>query len=252
MVRVIGRRLLYYRVLPSTMDEAARLAEEGVEEGTVVVAEEQTAGRGRFGRTWVSPEGNLLLSIVLRPTLFSLRYLSMMAGVAVARAVARATGIQPSLKWPNDVLVADKKVGGILVESSLAGNEVRYAVVGIGLNVEFDPALASGLSGIATGLKKELGRPVSREQVLRYLLQEGDSLYRLLQQGSHPLDEWRGLLDTLGKQVRVKVAQQGPDGKARVYAGLAEDVDAAGNLVLRTPRGRRVALSAGEVTFQEG
>ena len=251
VVRVIGRRLIYYRVLPSTMDEAARLAEEGIEEGAVVVAEEQTAGRGRVGRPWESPKGNLLLSIVLRPTLFSLRYLSMMAGVAAARAVASATGIKPSLKWPNDVQIAGKKAGGILVENSLSGNEVRYAVVGIGLNVEFDPTPGGGLSGTATGLAKELGRPVSREQLLRYLLQELDSLYRSLQQGSAPLEEWRGLLETLGKQVSVKVSQQGPGRKGRVYAGLAEDVDAAGNLLLRTGAGRRMALSAGEVSVQE-
>ena len=252
IVRVIGRRLLHYQTLTSTMDEAIRLADEGAEEGTVVVAEEQTAGRGRFGRTWVSPKGNLLLSIILRPSLYSLRYLSIMAGVAAARGVAAATGLHSSLKWPNDVRVGGKKVGGVLVENSLQANLVQYAVVGIGINVELDSAALGPLSTTATGLNAELGRLVPRERLLRHLLEESDSLYHSLQQGSSPLDEWRGLLDTLGKQVRVQVSRPGPSGEVRVYTGMAEDVDAAGNLLLRTAAGRRVALSAGEVTVQEG
>ena len=256
VIRVIGRRLLFYETLPSTMDEAARLGAEGAEEGTVIVAEEQTAGRGRFRRDWVSPKGNLLFSILLRPSLYSMRYLSILAGVAAARAVASATGLTPTIKWPNDVRVGGKKVGGILVESSLEGNRVNYAVVGIGINVEFDPATMSEIADTATGLNKELGGPVSREQLLRHALQEADSLYHDLQQGSPPLDEWRGLLDTLGRQVTVQVSRPGAEAgtvdRGRVYSGMAEDVDAAGNLLLRTQTGSRVALSAGEVTMQEG
>ena len=255
MVHTIGRRLVYYHVLPSSMDEAAHMAEEGVEEGTVVTAEEQTAGRGRFGRSWVSPGGNLLLSILLRPSLYSLRYLSIMAGVATARAIASASGLEATLKWPNDVRVAGKKVGGILVESSLEGNSVRHAVIGIGINVDLDPAQTEALAAIATCLNREAGRPVARERLLRDLLQEADSLYHSVQKGSPPLEEWRSLVDTLGRRVKVQVRHAGPRGgrgKLEVYSGVAEDVDLAGNLLLRTAGGRRVALSAGEVTFQEG
>ena len=252
VVRVIGRRLLFYQTLTSTMDEAARLALEGIEEGTVVVAEKQTAGRGRYSRTWVSPEGNLLLSIVLRPSLYSLRYLSILAGLASARAVSTVTGLNATIKWPNDVRLAGKKVGGILVENSLQGNEVNYAVVGIGLNVIFDPRAHNELAETATGLSVEADKSVSREDLLRHLLQESDNLYHALRKGEPPVADWRERLDTLGRQVSVQVRHLGPASKPKVYRGLAEDVDAAGNLLLRTSSGRRIALPAGEVTLQEG
>ena len=253
LVKAIGRRLLFYETLGSTMDEAARLAEDGIEEGATIIVERQTSGRGRFNRPWISTDGNLMLSIVLRPSLYSLRYLSILAGVATARAITKTTGLNPSIKWPNDVRIDGKKVGGILVESSLEGNAVRYTVVGIGINVKPDSAHTLELMTTATCLDAEIAHPISRQVLLRHILQEGDILYRELQQGSTPLDEWRSLLDTLGKMVTVRVMHGAPGStmEARTYSGLAEGVDAAGNLVLRTKAGHRIALSAGEVTLQE-
>ena len=148
--RVVGRRVLFYHELPSTMDEAARLAQAGPSaegpEGTVVVAETQTASRGRLGRTWVSRPGNLYLSVVFRPRLQDLPSLSCLGAVAVVRAIRQATGLNPRLKWPNDVLLSGKKVAGVLVESAVQGERVQYAVLGIGINVGLDvgeiPSLA--------------------------------------------------------------------------------------------------------------
>ena len=250
--RVVGRRIVYFQRISSTMDEAARLAqEEAAEDGTVVLAEEQTAGRGRFQRTWVSESGNLLLSVLLKPSLEALPYVSIMAGVAVARAIRKTTGLEPAIKWPNDVRLGGRKVCGILVETSLQSEAVRYAIVGIGLNVAFDPTGVEELADIATGLNVEAGKPVDREVLLKHLLQEIDRLYLSLGPAGWPvtdasgpqrvLDEWRGLLETLGKRVEVRW-------RDTVYRGLAEDVDGSGNLLLCLEDGTVSSLPAGEVT----
>ena len=138
--RIVGYPVSFHPEIDSTMDETARLADAGAAEGTVVVAEVQTAGRGRFGRTWVSPTGNLWVSLLLRPSLDSVRWLSILAGLASARAISATTGLEVSLKWPNDLRIGRRKVGGVLVENFLDGSDVRHAIIGIGINVAFDPS----------------------------------------------------------------------------------------------------------------
>ena len=248
--RIVGHPVLFRPELDSTMDEAARLASEGAGEGTVVVAEVQRAGRGRFGRTWVSPAGNLWVSVLLRPSLDSLRWLSVLAGVASARAIASTTSLEVSLKWPNDLRVGGRKVGGVLIENSLSGSEVAHAIVGIGINVSLNPEANPLTAPTATALNAECGETVSRAELLRSLLEEMDGLYCGLMAGETPLEEWRGLLDTLGKRVTVQdVTHSGDAGNS--YRGVAEDVDDKGNLLLRLADGRLVALAGGEVTMQE-
>ena len=170
----VGHRILYMREVTSTMDVARQEALlRGAEEGLVVVAEEQTAGRGRFGRAWVSTPGqNLYFSVVLYPSPWACARLSVAASVAVVRAIRRVTGLEPSLKWPNDVRLGDKKVSGILVETAVQDGQVRHAIVGIGINVNADPSerLAEGYQ--ATCLARELGLPVSRDVVLEAVLLE--------------------------------------------------------------------------------
>jgi BirA family biotin operon repressor/biotin-[acetyl-CoA-carboxylase] ligase len=241
--RVVGKRLLYFQELSSTMDEAARQAEAGTAEGTVVVAESQRAGRGRFSRSWVSPKGNLYLSVVFRPTLRLLPLLTILGGVAVVRAIRKTTGLEPRIKWPNDVLLDGKKAAGILVESVAAGEEVCYAVVGIGINVSMDGTGSEELAGRATGLEAAAGRPVAREDVLRQLLLDLDALYFQTGQGQSPLAEWQSLMDTLGQRVRV-------DWQGESWVGQAEQVDLTGNLLLRLDDGRLVTLTTGDVTLR--
>ncbi len=248
--RVVGRRLLYHRSLESTMDEAARLARQCDDDGIVVVAEEQTAARGRFQRQWISEPGNLYLSAALRPSAWGLQYVSIMAGLAVARAIRKSTGLQPTLKWPNDIRLDGKKVCGVLVESSLTGGVVDWSVVGIGLNVGLKPENFPEIADIATSVNEELGAEADRTALLGSLLHELDRLYMPLRREAPPnpeevesaLLEWKGRLDTLGRRVRVQW-------KDEVYEGLAEDVDSVGNLILRTDLGV-VTLLAGEVTSQ--
>lgn len=242
--RIVGRRLLFFQEVTSTMDEAARQAQGGAQEGTVVVAETQTGGRGRLGRSWVSQPGNLYLTVVLRPTLQTLPFLSCLAGVAVVRALGQTTRLQPRLRWPNDVLLGGKKVAGILVESAVEGDTVRYALVGIGINVDLQTRDVPEIASFATSLNTAAGKPVSREEVLRHLLQGMDSLYLQLAQGRTPLAEWKGLLDTLGRRVRVSWQDQ-------VCWGQAEDVDELGNLQLRRDDGELVTVAAGDVTLYD-
>ena len=257
--QVIGRRILFFQRLSSTMEEAARQAGEDAEEGTVVIAEEQEAGRGRFQRAWVSAPGNLYLSIVLHPSLFAMQYLSIISGLAVVRAIRKTTEMKPTLKWPNDVRIGGKKVCGVLVESAVRGDRVEYGIVGIGINVDLNTDAVDGLADIATSLNKESRTKVDRKVLLKNLLHEMDRLYVALREPLGPshsatsglarggptlqgvMEEWRGLLETLGSQVEVRWQNE-------IYTGFAEDVDQVGNLLLRRGDGALTTLPAGEVT----
>jgi len=221
------------------MDDACRQAEDGAPHGAVAIAEEQAAGRGRFGRRWVSPAGNnLYLTLVLRPDVARLRMLAMAAPLAVCRAVEAVTALQPMIKWPNDVQVGGRKLAGILIESELSGAEVAHALVGIGLNVN-DPVADPEIAQIATSLARESGHDVSREFVLAALLNEMEALY----ESGDVYDGWRERVVTLGQDVRLAFQDE-------VYAGVAEDVDAEGSLLLRTSDGRLLTFEAGEVSLR--
>ena len=242
--RVVGKRLLFFQEITSTMDEAARQAEAGADEGMVVIAESQTAGRGRQGRSWVSSEGNLYLSVLFRPTLEALPMISILAGVATVRAIRTCTGSDPRIKWPNDVMLGSKKVGGILVESVVQGDRVTYAVLGIGINVGLDIESLGDIRDFTTSLNVSVGHPVSREDVLRQLLHNLDGLYQQVMQGGLVLPEWRPMLETLGQRVRAW-------GSSASCTGLAEDVDELGNLQLRLDSGQMVTLTAGDVSLSD-
>jgi len=242
--RFIGRRVVYLESTGSTQDVARAEAEEGAEAGTVVIAEEQTAGRGRFGRVWVSPAGkNLYLTLIMRPPMQRLRSLSIVAPLAVVLAVEDRTELTPRIKWPNDVLVNGRKLAGILIESEIADRSVNYALVGIGINVNFDVEEQSEIAAIATSLKRELGYETSREELLAALLNQFEDLYERAAEGIDVFREWRSRLETLGREVRVTSG-------GRVEDGFAEDVDSEGNLILLRPDGSRVAIEAGEVTLR--
>jgi BirA family biotin operon repressor/biotin-[acetyl-CoA-carboxylase] ligase len=239
----VGSRLEYRTALSSTQDLARELARAGAAEGTVVLAGRQTAGQGRLGRYWVSPAGGLYLTVVLRPPAEHLKALVIVAALAVARAIERLAGLETSLKWPNDVLVAGRKIAGILSESELRGKSVSYALVGIGLNVNTDMAAYPQSAPLATSVMTELGRETSREALAAGILNEFEALYRAALAGE-PIDqEWRARLGMLGKEVRAHLGD-------RVEEGLAEDVDRDGNLILRRSDGSRLAIAAGDVTLR--
>jgi BirA family biotin operon repressor/biotin-[acetyl-CoA-carboxylase] ligase len=242
--RFIGQEVSCYPSLPSTNDVAKQKARQGAKEGTVIVAEEQTAGRGRIERRWLSPRGSIALSMILYPPLAYLPSLIMVASLAVARSIEQVTNLKAKIKWPNDVLVNDKKICGILVESDVRGNKVDYAVIGIGLNVNLKLSEFPQIAPMATSLSRELGREVSRREVIRSLLAEAEKLYLALAAGDSVFKEWRDNLVTLGQKVRVSSG-------AVTYRGIAESVAADGSLLLRQPDGSLLKIVAGDVTLRQ-
>ncbi len=240
--RFIGQRVIYYPRLPSTMEAARQEAKQGAAEGTVVIAGEQTAGRGRLKRAWLSPEGSIALSIILRPGLACLPSLIMVASLAVVHAIEKVTGLKPLVKWPNDVLVDGRKVAGILIESRVRGKIVDFSIIGIGINANLRLADFPALSPFATSLSDELGREVSPLSVIRRLLVEIEGLYRDLPAGESLYEEWRDSLVTLGKKVRVTSGET-------IDEGIAESVTRGGSLLLRHSDGSLTEVVAGEATL---
>ena len=239
----IGQRVIYYPSLASTMEVAKQEAQLEAAEGTVVIAGEQTAGRGRIKRIWLSPKGSIALSIILYPGVVNLPSLIMLASLAVVHSIGAVTGLRAQIKWPNDVLVNDRKVCGILIESSVRANIVDYAAIGIGLNVNLRLSDFPEILSTATSLSDELGRGVSRLRVTRRLLVEMEGLYLALQAGGSIYEEWRDSLVTLGRKVRVK------SGKT-VYEGVAESVARDGSLLLRHSDGNLSKIVAGDATLR--
>ncbi len=242
--RVIGRQIFHHDSLGSTMDEARKLAEQDAPEGTVVIAEEQTAGRGRFNRAWVSPYGqNLSFSVLLRPAPAQLPSMNMAATLAVARAVASVTGLETAVKWPNDVRIDERKISGILIETAIEAREVKYAIVGIGVNVNMDTSRFPEIASLATSVFSETGHKADRTEVLRLVLKNFDDLYRTVKAGGSLTQDWAAILETLGRTVQVRWLDQ-------VVEGTAEAIDEQGNLILKRPDGSTFTAVAGEVTLQ--
>lgn len=240
--RLIGQRIIYYPSVTSTNELAKVEARRGAVEGTVIVAEEQTAGKGRLKRAWLSPRGSLALSVILYPSLEHLPSLIMVASLAVARGIKAVTGLESGIKWPNDILLNGKKVCGILVESEVRGEAVDYAVIGIGINVNLRVSDFPEILPAATSLSQELGGEVSLLGLVIRLLVEIERLYLALLSEGSIYEAWRDSLVTLGREVYVV------SGKAR-YSGIAESVARDGSLLVRRPDGSLSRIVAGDVTL---
>ena len=239
--KFVGQQLHYYPNLTSTMDMAKKLAREGAGEGSVVITDEQTSGRGRLGRVWLSPKGSLAMSIVLRPYLNRLPQLVMVSSLAVVRAIREVADLESQIKWPNDILIENKKVCGILVENEVKGDKVNFAVVGIGINVNLNPSAFPDISAIATSLSQQRGKEISKTELTSVLLSELEQLYLEAQAGAPVYREWQKHLDTLGKWIQVRIGKS-------VEQGRAETVTENGNLILRRANGIAVEIIAGDVT----
>ena len=221
----------YHERLASTMDLAAALAERGAPEGTLALAEEQTAGRGRLGRTWHSERGaGLYLSVVLRPGLAATLapVLTLAAGLGVADAVTAVTGLAADLRWPNDVLLGGRKCCGILPEMASDGSRIRYVVLGIGLNVN-GLAFPADLGAEATSLAIAAGRPFARAEVLRRLLHALDARYRqlLLAGPAGAIADFQER-STFALDRRIRV-----EGEQETYTGITQGLDPSGFLLVR-------------------
>jgi BirA family biotin operon repressor/biotin-[acetyl-CoA-carboxylase] ligase len=243
---IIGKHILYREEVASTQDVAEELARSGAEEGTVVIAESQTKGRGRKGRSWISPsDGGVYLSVILRPNLMPSQavQISLIGGVAAINAIKRVTPLQPKIKWPNDIILGGKKVGGILTEMSCELDGVNYVVLGIGINVNTANSLLSEQTGgIATSLAERCGEHVSRVRFVRCLLSEFETCYSefLVSGFSSIREKWKALNNTIGSWVKVG------EGKEQIE-GEALDIDREGFLLVRKEDGGVERIISGDV-----
>ncbi len=245
--RWLGHPWHYRPSIGSTMDLARQLAEEGAPEGTIVIADEQTAGKGRLQRRWWSPPAtSLLFTVVLRPHLIpsQAQRLTMICSLAVCDAIEAVTGLQAKVKWPNDVLIGACKVCGILTELGLSDQRLEYVLVGVGLNVNVDFSAAPPLMAPATSLMAEVGHGVSRSELLDALLRNLEGRYEALQKGRSFHDEWTRRLATIGQEVLAT------DGTAR-WQGTALGVDQDGALLIGVQDGTTRRILVGDVTLRD-
>ncbi len=248
--RVFGReRIDYFTETDSTNVRARALAHGGASEGTIVVAESQTQGRGRRGRSWFSPPGcGIYISIILRPQVqpHEAPQLTLMAAVAMAETLLKTADLPFTIKWPNDILVNGKKISGILTEMSLEMDRVDYVVVGVGLNVNTEAdAVAEDIRDIATSLRILTGQSFSRVAILRDFLKRMEHYYELFEKRQFAVirDRWKELSGIIGRYVKIENLDH-------AYEGEVVDIDQDGFLVLRLTTGELQRIVAGDVLYQ--
>jgi BirA family biotin operon repressor/biotin-[acetyl-CoA-carboxylase] ligase len=245
--KIIGRDIRVFQETTSTNDVIERLARDNVPEGVVVFAESQSKGRGRLGRKWISPtRKGLWFSILLRPKLQpqETTQLTVAAATGLRRAIETTTGLKAKIKWPNDILINEKKSAGILTELSAELDRVKHIILGIGVDVNLGAGdFPAELRKIATSLKIETGRAVSRADLAVQILRELDHDYARVCSGQFEAvsNEWEEQCETLGHPVTIQI------GERRVH-GRAESLDDDGALLLRTQYGQLERITAGDVT----
>lgn len=243
----IGRQLVCLPETASTNADAFRLAEEGAEEGAVVISDAQSGGKGRRGRVWESPAGvNLYCSVVLRPAIMphEAPQLTFLSAVAVARAIEGTTALKPEIKWPNDLLIKGRKVAGLLNEMSAETDGINFVILGIGVNLNMTAAqFPADVRTPATSLLLEQGRPVNRVQFAAAMLGELDRLYAdFLRHGFGPVrDEWQQRCNANGRE--VVVSEAGVD----TVRGMFHGIDGDGALLVRFPDGMVERILSGDV-----
>ena len=244
-----GKKIVFLHEAISTNDFAKKLANYGADEGTVVFAEEQSAGKGRLGRTWISPRGGLYFSIILKPKIrvSDAVKLVFVASLAVAETIRDLYGLNTETKWPNDVLVDGKKVCGILAETSSIGERLKFVVLGIGINANFNvrEKFPKKLQKTATSLQEVLDRKVDGEKLFKKLLEKLENFYACFLQSGFVqiLEEWKELASFLGRQVVVLSGN-------RKWTGTALNVEKDGSLILKLEDGTVKRFLSGDVTLR--
>ncbi len=244
--RTIGKKEVYhYETTDSTNNRAYELAEQGEPEGTVVVAESQTHGKGRIGRKWVSPKGGgIYMSLILRPDveIDEVPSVTLVAAVAITRAIKNIIGINARIKWPNDIFYSEKKVCGILTEIKAQPGRVDFLILGVGINVN---TTVGKLPAGSTSLKHETGYPINRAQLMRCILEELEKYYKKFRkEGFASLrPECKKLSSVLGENVKIKEHH-------KVVKGKAVDIDSKGALIVKDNKGQRRRIFSGDVLLK--
>lgn len=246
--KILGKDIFYFDSLDSTNRKAKELASQGAAEGTVIIAEEQTGGRGRLGCSWQSPKGkDLLFSIILRPPINPLDtpQLTLVAAVGMAKALKSYSGLDLKIKWPNDLLFGSKKMVGILTELAAEFNQVDYVVLGIGVNVNSgNDDFSEELKTVAGSLKQVTGRKQKRLELFRTILEELEQSYLNYLQAGFALirEQWLKLSGTLNS--RIKITE-----RSQTFQGVAEDLDREGRLLVRLDDNTLCTVVAGEINL---
>ncbi|UCD71687.1 MAG: biotin--[acetyl-CoA-carboxylase] ligase [Syntrophobacterales bacterium] len=245
--QTIGKEIHVFGELDSTNSKAYRMATEGADEGEVIVADRQLRGRGRLGRQWLSPPGvNLYVSIILRPPIAARNapLITLMGAVATAKATKGISGLQPRIKWPNDLLINNKKIAGLLNEVKCREDKVEFVVLGIGINVNMTLAsVPEQIRSIATSLREELGYDISRVESLKALLQELEAEYRAFLAGESErlLRQWEEFSQMVGKLVEMRSFHE-------VIRGRVRGIDSDGSLLLSSSDGSERRVIAGDIS----
>lgn len=242
----LGKEVIFLRRVNSTNDLAMKLAEKGAPEGTVVIADSQRKGKGRLGRKWHSPpNANIYMSVILKPNILpkDATLLTLVSAVSCASALKELTGVDVRIKWPNDLVVSDKKLGGILLEMRSEPDRILFAVIGIGINVNMKLTdFPADIRTFATSIFKETRKKHKRTTLVAGILNEMDGKLKILKKTPEViLNEWRRLSSTLGRNVKVTSGKE-------TFIGLAVDIDEEGRLILKTPDGSVRTISSGDLT----
>ncbi|NLA37989.1 MAG: biotin--[acetyl-CoA-carboxylase] ligase [Methanomicrobiales archaeon] len=245
--RFIGKQIRYFDRIASTSWVGKQLAGEidpGKLHGMVIIAEEQTGGVGRLGRAWVSPAGGIWISIVLKPgiPIDRLFMITMAGSIAIARAIRKEYGLSALIKWPNDIFVGDKKVGGLLLELAAEADAIHYTLLGIGIDANISLSdLPPNLRDVVTSLKAEVGHEVDRVALLARVLREFELRYQQLEDGEYDsiAREWKSLSLTLERRVAIRTIN-------KAFEGEAIDVDTYGALIIRRDNGKIERVIAGD------
>ncbi|MFA6216776.1 MAG: biotin--[acetyl-CoA-carboxylase] ligase [Candidatus Omnitrophota bacterium] len=240
--KIIGKKVYYFDDTASTMDVAMRLGMEGAAEGTLVVAETQAKGKGRLGRSWISPQyKGIYVSLVLRPDIApnTCPVLTLLTAVSICEAIKTAVGIDVQIKWPNDIFIQNKKLGGILTELNAEMDVTSFIVIGIGINVNTDKKT---LPSQATSLKEQKKEHVNRAELLQEILRALEANYVLFQKegSAFILEKWRSFSTTLGRRVKVACQHEQIEGEA-------VDIDRDGGLLLRDDSGLMRKVMSGDI-----
>ncbi|GHU81744.1 bifunctional ligase/repressor BirA [Clostridia bacterium] len=243
----IGQKIIYFSSIDSTNAEVKRIAVKGAEHGTVVIAGEQTLGKGRFGREWSSPKGTgIWLSVLLRTDMSpaNISGITLAAGLGICKAIRSLTGCNAQIKWPNDIIIGNKKICGILTEMTAEADRINYAVLGVGINVN-TAEFPVEIEHKATSLMLATGRKVPRLNLLSEILQqlEIELDEYLLNPQNDLISQYRRLCATIGREVAVSRNNTNLQGKA-------VNIDNNGELVVKLADGKQISVSSGEVTVQ--
>jgi len=245
----IGREIYSYHEVESTNNVAKFLARFGPFEGTIVISEIQTKGKGRGGKKWESPKGGIWLSIILKPEIDHLKapLLTLATGIAIAKTIRRMN-IDAKIKWPNDILINNKKVCGILTEASSKQNTFDYIIVGVGIDSNLNiNNLEETLRKITTSLSNETQEEIKEPKIIANFLNEFEKIYNSFKEENFDeiLNEWRRMSDTIGSYVKIKQAH------IKVIEGLAVGINNQGELILKLDNGELKTILSGECSLKK-